>query len=149
MRQGKSWLPVFLWMGFIFWMSTGTFSEQNTSLIFEPVISLLMPDLQQHEVDAVHGVVRKAGHVGEYFVLGILLFRAFRRRSDKQRPGQWAFYSLLVILPYAAGDEFHQSFEASRTASLLDVCFDIAGGLLAQAVCISWYRRKQKNSSQP
>jgi len=147
MRHGKFWLPVLLWMGFIFWMSTGTFSSENTSLIIEPVISLLMPDLQQHEVDAVHGVVRKAGHVGEYFVFGILLFRAFRKSSDKQRMGQWAFYSFLVILPYAAGDEFHQSFVATRTASLIDVCFDISGGLLAQAVSILWHRRTRQTDN--
>lgn len=127
-------------------MSTGTFSEQNTSLIIEPVIGLLMPDLPPKKVDVIHGAIRKAAHVTEYFIFGILLFRAFRGSSDKPRPWQWTIYSLLITLGYAAGDEYHQSFVSTRTASLLDVCFDVSGGLLALAVSILRHRRTGQNS---
>jgi len=149
MRYIKHWLPILLWMSFIFWMSTGTFSSQNTSLIIEPLLGFLIPSLSQKEVEMIHGAIRKAGHVTEYFVLGILLFRAFRNSSDKEQGLQWAFYSLLIIIGYAAGDEFHQSFVSTRTASSFDVCLDISGGLLAQAVNILWYRRTRQESSYP
>lgn len=149
MRYIKYWLPILLWMSFIFWMSTGTFSSQNTSLIIEPLLGLLMPSLSQKEVDVIHGVIRKAGHVTEYFILGILLFRAFRNSSDKDRVWQWTFYSFLIILGYAAGDEFHQSFVPTRTASPADVFLDTSGGLLAQAVSVLWHRRTRQESSYP
>ncbi|MGC2062816.1 MAG: VanZ family protein [Thermodesulfovibrionales bacterium] len=146
MRFIKYWLPVLLWMGFIFWMSSGTFSSQNTSLIIEPLISLLLPSLSQEEIDMIHGVIRKAGHVAEYFIFGTLLFRAFRNSLDKQRVWQWALYSLLITTGYAAGDEFHQSFVSTRTASLADVCIDISGGLLALAGSVLCQRRTRQNS---
>ncbi|MBA4373883.1 MAG: hypothetical protein C0402_13620 [Thermodesulfovibrio sp.] len=148
MRYLKSWLPVLLWMGFIFWMSTGTFSSQNTSRIIGPLVALLIPSVSQHEIDLIHGVIRKAGHVGEYFILGILLFRAFRRSSDRRQDLRWAGYSFIIVAGFAAGDEYHQSFVATRTASLIDVCLDISGGLLAQVVCILWYHRRRANNNQ-
>lgn len=146
MRYLQYWLPVALWMGIIFWMSTGTFSSQNTSAILEPIITLLIPDLSHEDLDVIHEAIRKAGHVTEYFIFGVLLFRAFRGSSDKPRPWQWTLYSLLITLGYAAGDEYHQSFVSTRTASLLDVCFDVSGGLLAQAVSILRHRRTGHNS---
>lgn len=149
MKYLKYWLPVALWMGSIFWMSTGTFSEQNTSLIIKPVIGLLMPDLPPKEVDVIHGAIRKAAHVTEYFILGLLLSRAFRSGSDKQRIWQWALCSLLITMGYAAGDEFHQSFVATRTAAWTDVFLDISGGVLAQATSVLWYYRNRQNSLYP
>lgn len=145
MKYLKYWLPVLLWMGFIFWMSTGTFSSQNTSAFLEPALNLLVPDLSRQDVDMIHGAVRKTGHVTEYFILGLLLFRAFRNSLDKQRGWHWAFYSISVIVMYAAGDELHQSFVATRTAALSDVCLDIAGGLLGQGACLLLLRREHRN----
>ncbi|HEY9245626.1 MAG TPA: VanZ family protein [Candidatus Methanoperedens sp.] len=131
-----------LWMCVIFWMSTGTFSAQNTSLIIEPLLRFVMPSTTPEHLSLINGVIRKSAHVTEYFVLGILLFRAFRLGSEKLRTMRWAFYSFLIVVFYAAGDEFHQSFEAGRTASLLDVGFDTLGGFLAQAVTIVKLRRQ-------
>jgi VanZ family protein len=137
-RNFKYWTPVFLWMSFIFWMSTGTFSAQNSSLIIEPILRFFMPSISQENVDIIHGAIRKSGHVTEYFILGILLFRAFRSGSKELRRLRWAFFSFLIVMLYAAGDEFHQSFVSSRTASLIDVAIDMLGGILAQGVSILW-----------
>ncbi|MGD0662387.1 MAG: VanZ family protein [Syntrophorhabdales bacterium] len=41
----------------------------------------------------------------------------------------------------SAGDEFHQSFVATRTASITDVGIDTAGGVFAQVVGVLRYRR--------
>ena len=126
-------------MSFIFWMSTGTFSAQNTSLIIEPILHFLMPSISPENVAMIQGVIRKLGHVTEYFILGILLFRAFRGGSNELRSMRWAFSSLLVVVLYAASDEFHQSFVPARTASLFDVGFDTLGGILAQGVNVLWH----------
>ncbi len=126
----------------IFWMSTGTFSAQNTSLIIEPLVRLMMPSTTEEDVALIHGIIRKLAHVTEYFILGILLFRAFRFGETKLQTFRCAFYSFLVVVIYAAGDEFHQSFEATRTASVLDVGIDACGGVLAQVVIIAKHGRR-------
>lgn len=130
-RHPKYWIPVLLWMIFIFWMSTGTFSEQNTASIVEPIIRFLMPSARPEMTDLIHDTLRKLGHVANYFVLGFLLFRAFRGGSKELRIPRWAFSSLFVLVLYAASDEFHQSFVSTRTASLHDVGIDMLGGITA------------------
>ncbi|HYA26562.1 MAG TPA: VanZ family protein [Thermodesulfovibrionales bacterium] len=127
----KYWIPVLLWMIFIFWMSTGTFSAQNTVLIVEPVLRFFMPFISQEMTDMIHTALRKLGHIAEYFVLGILLFRAFHGSSKELRIPRWAFSSFFVLVLYAGSDELHQSFVSTRTASLYDVGIDVLGGIIA------------------
>ena len=143
-RNFKYWIPVFLWMSFIFWMSSGTFSAQNTSLIIEPLLRFLLPSISQAGIIILHGAIRKFGHVAEYFILGILLFRAFRHDSKESRSLRWAFSSFFVVVLYAASDELHQSFISTRTASLLDVGIDMIGGILAQGISILWHINRQR-----
>jgi len=142
--QYKYWASVILWMSFIFWMSSDTFSAQHTSSIIEPILRYLMPSISAQELDMVHGFIRKLAHVTEYLILGILLFQALR--NDRAERGIWrcAFLSLLVVALYAASDEFHQSFQSTRTASLFDVGIDILGGFLAQCVNVLWSHRRMR-----
>jgi VanZ family protein len=142
-RNFKYWIPVLLWMTLIFWMSTGTFSSQNTSLISESLLHFLMPSISPEKVALIHELIRKLGHVTEYFILGILLFRAFRGGSKELRNLQWAFSSLLVVVLYAVSDEFHQSLLTTRGASLFDVGIDTLGGILAQGVSVLWHLSRQ------
>ncbi len=134
LRAVKYWLPVVLSMGFIFWMSSGTFSYDNTSRFIEPIIHFLFPGMQQTDVELLHGSIRKAGHVTEYFILGFFLFRAFRGPSSKRWSFRWAISAAVLSAVYAFTDEFHQSFVPTRTASFLDVGIDTAGGIMAQIV---------------
>ncbi|MGD0884592.1 MAG: VanZ family protein [Thermodesulfovibrionales bacterium] len=138
------WLPVISWMGLIFWMSTETFSAENTSLIIGPVLLFLVPGISSQDQNMIHGLIRKSAHVTEYFVLGLLLFRAFRGGSKESRTLRWSLSSVLVVLLYAASDEFHQSFVPTRTASLIDVGIDTMGGIIAQAVSVLWQHRTRK-----
>lgn len=127
------WGPVVVWMTFIFWMSTGMFSSENTSHIIGPILDFLFPAMPVEIKQLIHGLIRKAGHVTEYFVLGILCFRAFRGRSSKTWRLRWTLYAILWTALFALTDEFHQSFVAERTASIIDVGLDSAGGVLSQA----------------
>jgi VanZ family protein len=68
-------------MGVIFGMSTGMLSAEHTSQIIVPVLNFLFPGLASHQTEIIHGLLRKAGHVTEYFITGILFFRAFRSDS--------------------------------------------------------------------
>ena len=127
----KYWVPVLLWVIFIFWMSTDLFSPQNTSLIVEPILRFLMPVSSEQSLDMSHGLFRKVAHLFEYFVLGLLLFRAFRGDSKELQVYQWTLSSAIVLILCAASDELHQSFVPGRTASPVDIVVDITGGTLA------------------
>ncbi len=136
----KYWLPVFFCMGFIFGMSTDTFSSQNTSLVLEPALRFLVSGISPQGIETIHGIIRKCAHITEYFILGFLLFRAFRCGLTGTKAWRCAFYSIIVVILYAVSDEFHQSFVSTRTASIFDVGFDSAGGIIAQVVGVVWQK---------
>jgi VanZ family protein len=143
-KKVQYWLPVLLWIGFIFWMSTGLFSSQNTYLFFEPLLRFFVPSISHKEIIIVHTFMRKLAHVTEYFISGLLLFRAFKNGSVKRQEWFWALYSLLVIVIIAASDELHQTFVPARTASIVDVGIDIMGGFLAQCISVLMYQRNRR-----
>jgi VanZ family protein len=138
------WFPVILWISFIFWMSTGMFSAENTYSFFAPLLRFLAPSISLREIVIFHMILRKMAHITEYFISGLLLFRAFRKGSYKKGEWLWAFSSMVVVMLIAAGDEFHQLFVYNRTASLVDVCIDTFGGFLAQCVSVWLYRRQRQ-----
>jgi VanZ family protein len=74
----KFWFPIILWVSFTFLMSSGIFASSNTSRIIEPILRFLFPTISEAHVHMIHGIIRKLAHVTEYFILGLLLFRAFR-----------------------------------------------------------------------
>ncbi len=141
LQKFKYWVPVILAMAFIAWMSTDLFSAKSTSRIIEPIVRFFAPQISRKQMLLVHTVVRKLAHVTEYFVLGVLLFRAFRAGSGGRRWLRWALSALAVVMLYAAVDELHQYFVSTRTASLADVGLDALGGILAQCVSIVSHRR--------
>jgi len=140
----KYWLPVILFACFIFWMSTETFSSERTFSVVRAVISFLVPGLSGKEVDLIHAIIRKLAHVVEYLILGFLLFRAFRGRSSAWWSWRWFFLATIVVLLWAASDEFHQSFVSTRTASIVDVGIDIVGGILGQFASVLWKPQRGK-----
>ena len=128
----KYWLPVIIWMCFIFWMSTDMFSSENTSKVIEPVLYFIFPSFSAWTLDIIHGLIRKSAHAVEYFILGFLLFRAFRSDSLQPWDQRWTIYTVIVVVLYAMSDEFHQIFVPSRSSSIFDVGLDTAGGVLSQ-----------------
>ena len=109
-RAVTYWLPVVLWAGLIFALSS--IPHLGTGLgVWDTVL-------------------RKGAHLTEYAVLALLLVRALRREAP----------ALALGILYAASDEFHQSFVRGRHASPIDVGIDSVGlliGLLAWR-CASW-----------
>ncbi len=69
------------------------------------------------------------GHLGGYFILGLLLYRAFNS-GHFAWSRKSALISLVAGIIYAMSDEFHQLFVAGRQASLSDVVLDTIGLLL-------------------
>jgi VanZ family protein len=136
----KNWLPVVAWAGLIFYFSTDQFSSLNTGEIFGFLLSWLFPELPTEEIEPVHGTMRKLGHWGEYFVLSVLFLWALENEPGRRWKGRHAIYTLIFVLLYAIGDEFHQSFVPSRTASFGDVTIDLLGGICG-VTWTYWYGR--------
>jgi VanZ family protein len=99
-RALSAWLPVVLWAGVIFGLSS---------------IPSLATDLGTWDL-----VLRKLAHVSEYTVLGFLLLRALGREET----------AALAGVAYAATDELHQHFVPGRHGAVYDVAIDAVGVLL-------------------
>ena len=135
-RSHRLWRygPPILWAAFIFVASTKLMSASNTSTILRPVVLRLFPNISEATLNLIHFMVRKAGHFSEYAIFALLAGRALRTSSRKLLRQQWFWLSFLVVVVYALGDEFHQSFVPSRTASIYDSMIDMFGGLTALAL---------------
>lgn len=148
-RQGsffKYWLPVVLWMVLIFAGSTDLLSSQHTSRIIGPLLRWIYPNVSDDTIRAVQAVVRKSGHVTEYSVLALLLWRA-RRKPVRNDSRPWSRRDAVLAVVgagiYAATDEFHQLFIPSRGASVWDVLLDSFGAAVG-IVLLWWAGRRRK-----
>lgn len=102
----RLWLPVVVWAGVIFFLSSRPGGDFPSWGIW----------------------VQKSFHVAEYALLAALLYRALRGHRLAIRTallGAW-----VVAILYAASDEIHQLFIASRSGALTDVGIDAAGAAL-------------------
>jgi VanZ family protein len=134
------WVAVVLWASLIWTFSTDTFSRENTSSVFIPLLRRLLPFVNPNTIEFLHVALRKSAHVFEYFVFGWLLFRAIRGN----RPGwtlRWAASALVVAAGFAASDEFHQLFVPRRGASVWDALLDTVAAAAAIFCVYLWARR--------
>lgn len=133
----KYWLPVVLWMVFIFIGSTDLMSAEHTSRFIGPFLRWFAPDISDATVAAIQLVVRKCAHLVEYAILSALLLRALRQHLLAARSVAFVLAAL-----YAVVDEFHQSFVPSRTGSPWDVVTDIIGAFLGVVIYVRMTRRR-------
>lgn len=138
-RALRAWLAVAACIGLILAFSGDEFSAPSTSRILGPLLRWLFPELHGATLHAIHVWVRKAAHVVEYALLGLLAFRALRLSLAISLP-RTAVLGLAVVLAVAAADELRQSFLASRTGSIADVGFDLAGGALGVFAIVAAHR---------
>ena len=119
------YLPLVIWLAFISYASSDSFSANNTSRIIGPLVLWLFPNTSPETMATIHFITRKIAHFTEYAILGFLAARAFRPWP------RWFLISALLVVVYALIDEYHQSFVPSRTASIFDSLIDMAGGITA------------------
>ena len=120
-------------MAVIFSASADSRSSYHSSLFVEPLLHWLFPHLAENRVQLIHEILRKCAHLTEYAVLALLLWRALRRPvKNDPRPWDWqpVRLALMLVMLYAATDEFHQQFVPTRTSLVSDVFIDTAGGSL-------------------
>ncbi|MDA8387567.1 MAG: VanZ family protein [Nitrospiraceae bacterium] len=127
---------MFAVMGFIYWMSTSVFTSAMTFALIRSVVDFFHPFTSGRELRRLNDAVRKSAHVFEYFILGLMLFRAFRG-GGKKGLFRCAVFSVLAVAFYAFTDEFHQLFVPGRGGGeIMDVGIDTMGGVLAQIVSV-------------
>jgi VanZ family protein len=143
----KFWLPVLFWMALIFSASSDSHSYEHSSRFVEPFLHWLFPKMPQDNIEKIHHLIRKCGHLTEYAILALLLWRALHLSKDNLSPWSWPKVggTLLIVFIYAASDEFHQIFVPTRTPLVSDVLIDTAGGaigLLALWIFGRWRKRR-------
>lgn len=123
MSAARFVLPV-VWTGLIFWIGGAEWGADSTRVFALPLLHRLMPWASPEVLDLAHLVLRKAGHVLGYAILGALWWRALRR---------WHAAVLLAAL-IAFLDEARQAFALGRGASAGDLLLDSASAGLAVAL---------------
>ena len=109
-----SWLPAFMWMGLIYWLSS-------------------FHKLQATDVPWVNFITRKAAHMAEYTVLAVLFFRGIKNTTNfSLTKSLWLAFIFTVM--YALTDEVHQRFVSGRTGKFYDVSIDAFGALIGVLV---------------
>jgi VanZ family protein len=103
-------VPLFLWLGFIFYLSSLSSSRL-------PHITL-----------PVGG--DKVIHACLYFILCALTHRAFKYQTHILFSKMSLFVAIVVTIAYGCTDEYHQLFVAGRSADFHDLLADAVGGLL-------------------
>ena len=82
--------------------------------------------------DLLTFLVRKAAHIGAYFILGILIFNLLKEYNLAVK--KIIFISIGIAILYACSDEIHQMFVPGRSGEVRDVLIDTAGAAVGVVV---------------
>jgi VanZ family protein len=135
-----SWSPPLLWGLVILAFSGDLGSSQNTLSIIRWLLSWI-PDLSPGQVAAIHGALRKLGHMLAYGVLLFFWFRAFQIHWPGRRP-LCLVLAMLCTLLVAGMDEGHQAMVGTRRGSFYDVGWDLAGASLSTFFILAFWKPK-------
>lgn len=102
----KYWVPVVIWMVVIFILS---------SIPGEDFPEVGIPNID------------KFVHFFEFFLLGLLLIRAFLNSYFNTSLARLVLLSAVSASLYALSDEWHQSFISNRMPDSIDLLTDIIG----------------------
>src|SRR3989304_1573885 len=114
----KFWLPVILWAGMIFFLSS-------------------IPDLRSGLPNIFDLILRKIAHSGEFGVLAILIMRAIsslKQQHNRKLSFNVILIVIIIVILYAISDELHQGFVPGRVASPIDVIIDAIGVLIGMVI---------------
>jgi len=146
----KVWIAAGLWLAVIAIESTAWLSAENTGRFLYPILHFLFGISRAH-FRIWHIVIRKGGHFVGYFILSVLLFRAWRLTLPLQVAVRWAMRwaatAFFMTMLVASLDEYHQSFIPTRTAKVTDVLLDSFAALVAQLVIFRLCNRNRSRMS--
>jgi VanZ family protein len=121
----KLWLPVLLWMGLIFFLSS-----RSNPFIYAPSdwqknCQQLLSSTGAAQEKCQDEYLGRVAHVGEYGILALLLYRALS--GAQWELAKTYLWTLVGGLGYGLSDEFHQLFVPGRAFMRLDLALDLAG----------------------
>ena len=124
----------------IFGWSTDAGSAEHTRSALEKLLAVMpfLRDMSPAQILSVDYAIRKMAHVTEYAILAVLAHRAIQQDKRFVMDGR-LLLPVVIGAVYAATDEYHQSFVASRWPSFGDVLYDTFGGVLGTVASV-WYR---------
>lgn len=129
-----SWIAVFLWMIFIFNLSSQAAEQSNalskeiTKVVIETVEKVAPKKAAGMDGRTLNYLIRKKAHFYAYLILGVLIMGAIRRSGVYGIRG--IIITLLICSLYAISDEVHQLFVPGRGGQIKDVFIDIAGAVV-------------------
>lgn len=146
----KYWWSILLilWVGFIFGNSLVPAAESAKQSEF--VLSLIkrIPEsFTSGQLGISEHIIRKAAHVTEYTIMGILLYQTLAQYSLLPRE-RWGLHVLLgVLVPLL--DETIQLFISGRSGQISDVWLNCSGVVLGTVMMLLWtagkVRRKRRS----
>jgi VanZ family protein len=128
------WVPVILWAGVIFYMSTRTFGSSFSNHILSEILGFLHLEVSHHTFYLLATGFRKMGHFGEYSVFAIFLYHAVGDGHRSAWNPRKALACILLAGLYSLTDEFHQRFVPGRGPSIVDCGFDTLGAMLGMVI---------------
>lgn len=137
------------WMGMIFFFSSrdGKESTDDSNKVGYAIGRIFIHGFEdkteaekEEFAKSIELVVRKAAHMTEYAILGILFLGAIYMHERRKT----ILYSWMATVVYAATDEIHQLFVPGRDGKITDVIIDSIGailGIIFVYMVINWRRR--------
>lgn len=140
-RTRLRFLPAILWLAVIFFLSSQT-GEQTAalSLAIARWLARLFPGVSLTSL-------RKAAHIGVYFVEGALLFPALY--GQKGRAGRALALTVALCALIAVVDEAHKLAIPGRHCSWPEAALNFLGALPGVALALAIVKRKEKRERRP
>ncbi len=131
LRDENFWLyvPLILWIGGIFYLSSGRGSFSNILPFVLPLFAYVFSGKDEETLRNYYYTARKMTHFLGYAMLALFASLVFYNSSLTSLARFWYVYAFAVVLVVASGDELRQCFYPNRVGSLSDVALDCLGGL--------------------
>lgn len=124
-RKTFFWILSVLTMLFIFIMShKNATASDSLSMPLVSFWSVFGFDITTSNFGIFHTIIRKLGHISEFFFLAFCLYNALICDFNLKKS---LFLTFIISFLYAISDEFHQIFIPGRCGKFTDVLIDSIG----------------------
>lgn len=145
LKSTLSFVPALVMMYIMFGFSaaggeaSGGMSQKVTGIIIETVDVMdvfdIIPTPDERQTEAITTILRKTGHVTEFFVLCLLLVFPLRYSFPEWGRKRILLTVIIICLLFACSDEWHQTFVPGREGKATDVLIDAIGIVLSAIFC--------------
>ena len=134
MRAFLWWVPVIVWAGVIFYMSTREFGASFSNGLLSDILAFFHIGVSHRTFHLLAMGFRKLGHFTEYSIFAIFLYYAIGDDHRSTWNPRKALACILLAGLYSLTDEFHQRFVPGRGPSIVDCGFDTIGATLGMVI---------------